>query len=104
MSTSLAVAPPTARHTVRTDIDRLHADYLALARRTAQLAADLDRGDYAAAGGRVRTAVGTLWRASEELHTAFHQAPPRCAGPHASVARLCGRRMRYLAARVAKRA
>ncbi|MFB6533070.1 DUF6238 family protein [Streptomyces noursei] len=97
-------ASPTYGRTVRDDIDRLHADYLALAQRTARLATLLDRGDYSAAGGRVRAAVGATWRAAEELHSAYHHAPPRCAGPDASLARLCGRRMRYLAARVARKA
>lgn len=104
---ALALDPavlPTYGHTVRDDIDQLHADYLALAQRTARLAAVLDRGDYSAAGGRVRAAVGAAWRAAEELHNAFHHSPPRCAGPDASIARLCGRRMRYLASRVARRA
>lgn len=96
-------ALPTYGHTVRDDIDQLHADFLDLAQRTARLAAVLDRGDYSAAGGRVRAAVGHVWRAAEDLHDAFHHAPPRCAGPDASLARLCGRRMRYLAARVAKK-
>ncbi|GAA2903779.1 DUF6238 family protein [Streptomyces mexicanus] len=98
-----ATAVPKHGRTARDDIDRLHADCLALAQRTAKLAADLDHGDYSAAGGRLRAAVGAVWRAAEELHAAFHHAPPRCAGPHASMARLCGRRMRYLAARLARR-
>ncbi|MFF1420625.1 DUF6238 family protein [Streptomyces sp. NPDC058280] len=95
---------PTDEHTVRHGIDQLHADALDLARRTKQLATVLDHGDYSAAGGRVRTAISHIWRAAEDLHSAFHTAPPRCAGPDASLSRLCGRRMRYLAARVAKRA
>ncbi|WP_229323689.1 DUF6238 family protein [Streptomyces sp. UNOC14_S4] len=104
---TLALDPaalPTYGRTARDDIDGLHADYLALAARTARLADVLDRGDYSAAGGHVRSAVGAAWRAAEELHQAFHHAPPRCAGPDASLARLCGRRMRYLAARAARRA
>ncbi|AXG79058.1 DUF6238 family protein [Streptomyces paludis] len=88
---------------VRQQIDQLHADALALARRTKALATALDHGEYSAAGGRVRTAVTHIWRAAEDLHSAFHTAPPRCAGPDASLSRLCGRRMRYLAARVARR-
>ncbi len=91
-------------HAVRQDIDQLHADALELARRTTALAAVLDHRDYSAAGGRVRTAVTHIWRAAEDLHSAFHTAPPRCAGPDASLSQLCGRRMRYLAARVARRA
>ncbi|MCZ4118103.1 DUF6238 family protein [Streptomyces sp. H39-S7] len=90
-------------HAVRAEIDQLHADALELARRTKALATALDHGDYSAAGGRVRTAVSHFWRAAEDLHSAFHTAPPRCAGPDASLSRLCGRRMRYLAARVAGR-
>ncbi|MFC5802174.1 DUF6238 family protein [Streptomyces formicae] len=104
--TALTLDPaalPTYGYTVRDDIDRLHADFLVLAQRAARLAAVLDRGDYSAAGGCIRAAVGHVWRAAEDLHTAFHHAPPRCAGPDASLARLCGRRMRYLAARVAKK-
>ncbi|MEN8656128.1 DUF6238 family protein [Streptomyces sp. 21So2-11] len=89
-------------HTVRQDIDQLHADALELARRTKALATVLDHGDYSATGGRVRTAVTHIWRAAEDLHSAFHTAPPRCAGPDASLSGLCGRRMRYLAARVAR--
>ncbi|MGW3163313.1 DUF6238 family protein [Streptomyces sp. NPDC001142] len=88
--------------TVRRDIDRLHADALDLASRTKALAGVLDHGDYSAAGGRVRTAVSHIWQAAEDLHSAFHTAPPRCAGPEASLSRLCGRRMRYLAARIAR--
>ncbi|MYU02176.1 MULTISPECIES: DUF6238 family protein [unclassified Streptomyces] len=95
---------PVDEHAVRQDIDQLHAEALDLARRTKGLAAVLDHGDSAAAGGRVRTAVTHIWRAAEDLHTAFHYAPPRCAGPQAPMSRLCGRRMRYLAARVARRA
>lgn len=91
-------------HAARQDIDQLHAEALELAQRTKKLAIVLDRGDYSAAGGRVRTAVAHIWRAAEDLHTAFHTAPPRCAGPDASFSRLCGRRMRYLTARVARRA
>lgn len=94
---------PADEHAVRQDIDQLHADALELARRTKALATVLDHGDYSAAGGRVRTAVTHLWRAAEDLHSAFHTAPPRCAGPDASMSRLCGRRMRYLATRVARR-
>lgn len=91
-------------HAVRHDIDQLHAEALDLARRTKALAVALDHGDYSAAEGRVRTAVTHIWQAAEDLHSAFHTAPPRCAGPDASLSRLCGRRMRYLAARVARRA
>ncbi|MFG2671602.1 DUF6238 family protein [Streptomyces sp. NPDC048445] len=90
--------------TVRQDLDQLHAEALDLARRAKELALVLDHGDYSAAGGRVRTATAHIWRAAEDLHGAFHTAPPRCAGPDASVSRLCGRRMRYLAVRVARRA
>lgn len=95
---------PTDERAVRQDIDQLHADALDLARRMKALATVLDHGDYSAAGGRVRTAVTHIWRATEDLHSAFHTAPPRCAGPDASMPRLCGRRMRYLVARVARRA
>ncbi|KOU84214.1 hypothetical protein ADK94_18910 [Streptomyces sp. XY593] len=95
---------PTDHHAVRGDIDQLHADALELARRTKALATALDHGDYSAAGGRVRTAVTHLWRAAEDLHRAFHTAPPRSAGPDAAVSQLCGRRMRYLAARAGQRA
>ncbi|WP_055545692.1 hypothetical protein [Streptomyces kanamyceticus] len=105
--TTLALDPavlPTYGRSFRDDIDQLHADYLDLAQRTARLAALLDHGDYCAAGGRARAAVGAAWRGAEELHAAFHTAPPRCSGPDASLARLCGRRMRYLAARIARRA
>ena len=97
-------AVPANEHAVRQNIDQLHADALELAHRTKELATMLDHGDYSAAGGRVRTAVAHIWRAAEDLHRAFHTAPPRCAGPDASLSRLCGRRMRYLAARVARRA
>lgn len=97
-------ALPADEQAVRQDIDQLHADALELARRTKALATVLDHGDYSAAGGRVRTAVTHIWRAAEDLHSAFHSAPPRCAGPDASLSRLCGRCMRYLAARVARRA
>ncbi|RXS80553.1 hypothetical protein EST92_17385 [Streptomyces sp. TM32] len=95
---------PADEHAARQDIDQLHAEALDLARRTKALAVVLDHGDYSAAGGRVRTAVTHIWRAAEDLHSAFHTAPPRCAGPDASLSRLCGRRMRYLAARAARRA
>ncbi|WP_406115381.1 DUF6238 family protein [Streptomyces sp. NBC_01014] len=95
---------PVDERAVRQDLDQLHAEALDLARRTKELAVVLDHGDYSAAGGRVRTAVTHIWRAAEDLHSAFHTAPPRCAGPDASMSRLCGRRMRYLAARVARRA
>ncbi|MFD5553776.1 DUF6238 family protein [Streptomyces sp. NPDC127068] len=95
---------PAGEHAVRQDIDRLHADALELAQRTKMLATVLDHGDYSAAGGRVRTAVAHIWRAAEDLHSAFHTAPPRYPGPYASMSGLCGRRMRYLAARVARRA
>ncbi|MFE7462602.1 DUF6238 family protein [Streptomyces sp. NPDC057499] len=91
-------------HAVRQDIDQLHADALELAHRMKALANMLDHGDYSAAGGRVRTAVTHIWRAAEDLHSAFHTAPPRCAGPDASLSRLCGRRMRYLAARARRSA
>ncbi|MER5969466.1 DUF6238 family protein [Streptomyces sp. NPDC002055] len=104
MTINLETTFPTDEHAARQDIDHLHADALELARRTKALATALDHGDYSAAGGRVRTAVSHIWRAAEDLHSAFHTAPPRCAGPHASLSRLCGRRMRYLAARVARRA
>lgn len=97
-------APPADERTVRQDIDQLHAEALDFARRTRELALSLDHGDYCAAGGRVRTAVTHIWRAAEDLHGAFHTAPPRCAGPDASLSRLCRRRMRYLAARIARRA
>ncbi|MFH8359580.1 DUF6238 family protein [Streptomyces anulatus] len=97
-------ALPADERAVRQDIDQLHAEALDLARRMKELALVLDHGDYSAAGGRVRTAVVHIWRAAEDLHSAFHTAPPRCAGPDASMSRLCGRRMRYLAARVARRA
>ncbi|HEY8982388.1 MAG TPA: DUF6238 family protein [Streptomyces sp.] len=84
---------------VREDIDLLHSECLALARRTARLAAELDRGVHAATAGRLYGAVREIWQASELLHAAFHHAPSD--GP--SIARLCGRRMRYLAARVSRR-
>ncbi len=103
-TTTAATQLPPAEYTARSDLDRLHADALDLARRTARMAGALDHGHYSAAGGRARAAVAHLWRASEELHGAFHAAPPRCAGPEASLPRLCGRRMRYLAARIARRA
>ncbi|MFG3213841.1 DUF6238 family protein [Streptomyces tendae] len=96
--------PRADERTVRQDLDQLHAEALGLARRAKELAAVLDHGAYSAAGGFVRSAVAHIWRAAEDLHGAFHTAPPRCAGPDASVSRLCGRRMRYLAARVARRA
>lgn len=95
---------PADEHAVRQDIDQLHADALELARRTKALATVLDHGDYSAAGGRVRTAVTHIWCAAEDLHSAFHTAPPRCAGPDASLSGLCGRRMRYLAARARRAA
>lgn len=95
---------PADQHAVRGDIDQLHADALELARRTKALATALDHGDYSAAGGRVRTAATHLWRAAEDLHGAFHTAPPRCAGPDAAISQLCGRRMRYLAARAGQKA
>lgn len=97
-------ALPADERAVRQDIDQLHAEALDLARRMKELALVLDHGDYSAAGGRVRMAVAHTWRAAEDLHSAFHTAPPRCAGPDASMSRLCGRRMRYLAARVARAA
>ncbi|MFE4633122.1 DUF6238 family protein [Streptomyces sp. NPDC056773] len=87
---------------VRDEIDRLHGDLLDLASRAAALAAALDRGDYSSAGGRLRSAVTYIWKGSEDLHAAFHIAPPRCAGPQATMARLCGRRMKYIATRVAR--
>ncbi|KDR60935.1 DUF6238 family protein [Streptomyces albidoflavus] len=104
MTTVAAAQLPPDEYAARSDLDRLHADALDLARRTARMAGALDHGHYSAAGGRARAAVAHLWRASEELHGAFHSAPPRCAGPEASLPRLCGRRMRYLAARIARRA
>ena len=97
-------ALPRNRHTARQDIDQLHADALALARRVKTLSTELDHGDYSAAGGRLRTAITHIWRAAEDLHGAFHTAPPRHAGPDASFPQLCGRRMRYLAARAVQRA
>ncbi|WP_223241833.1 DUF6238 family protein [Streptomyces sp. CBMA123] len=102
--TTTGAAAPAEQHAVRGDIDQLHADALELARRTKALAIALDHGDYSAAGGRVRTAVTHLWRAAEDLHGAFHRAPPRCAGPDAAISQLCGRRMRYLAARAGQKA
>ncbi|MFF3015912.1 DUF6238 family protein [Streptomyces sp. NPDC057939] len=104
MITNTGTPVPADHHAVRRDIDQLHADALALARRTKALATVLDHGDYSAAGGRVRSAVTHLWRAAEDLHRAFHQSPPRCAGPDAAISQLCGRRMRYLAARAGQRA
>ena len=103
-STTTETTLLTDERAVRQEIDQLHADALELARRTKALATALDHGDYSAAGGRVRTAVAHIWRAAEDLHSAFHTAPPRCAGPDAALSRLCGRRMRYLAARAAQRA
>ncbi|MDV5145465.1 DUF6238 family protein [Streptomyces sp. SBC-4] len=97
-------ALPTYGRTIRDDIDDLHAEFLALAGRAARLSDALDHGDYSAAGGRVRAAVTAVWSAAEELHAAFHRSPPRCAGPGAPISRLCGRRMRYLAARASRRA
>lgn len=94
---------PTYSKGVRGEIDRLHGDLLALTNRAAELAAALDHGDYSAAGGRLRSALTHIWQGSEELHTAFHIAPPRCADPEATMARLCGRRMKYIATRVARR-
>ncbi|GAA2241974.1 hypothetical protein GCM10010232_31300 [Streptomyces amakusaensis] len=102
--TTIGTDLPAGQHTERGEIDRLHAAALDLARRTNELAISLDHGDYSAAGGRVRTAVAHLWRAAEDLHGAFHQSPPRSAGPGAAIPKLCGRRMRYLAARVGQRA
>lgn len=102
--TTTGTTIPADHRAVRGDIDQLHADALELARRTKALATALDHGDYSAAGGRVRTAVTHLWRAAEDLHRAFHTAPPRCAGPDAPISQLCGRRMRYLAARAGQRA
>ncbi|MEU7183242.1 MULTISPECIES: DUF6238 family protein [Streptomyces] len=90
--------------TVRDDIDSLHAEFLSAARNTARLAKQLDLNDSHAAGGHARAAVGHIWRAAEELHTAFHHAPPRGTGPFAPLSRLCARRMRYLAARAARNA
>lgn len=87
---------------VRGDVDALHAEFLHAAHHTSQLAADLEADDSYAAGGHARAAVGHLWRAAEELHLAFHSAPPRHAGPAAPLAQLCTRRMRYLAARAAR--
>ncbi|MFD0370777.1 DUF6238 family protein [Streptomyces sp. NPDC127114] len=104
MTTTTGTALPTDHNAARGDIDQLHSDALELARRTKALATALDHGDYSAAGGRVRTAAAHLWRAAEDLHAAFHTAPPRCAGPDAAISQLCGRRMRYLAARAGQRA
>ncbi|ATM24812.1 hypothetical protein SMD44_p20029 (plasmid) [Streptomyces alboflavus] len=95
--------PSRLERTMRNDIDQLHADYLSLARRAARLSAELDQGSYWVAGGRVRAAVATTWRAAEEVHAAFHHAPPRGAEPDATLARLCRRRMRYLSARFMRR-
>ncbi|MFE0582311.1 DUF6238 family protein [Streptomyces sp. NPDC058874] len=103
-TTSTGPTVPADHHAVRGDIDQLHAAALELARRAKALSSALDHGDYSAAGGRVRTAVTHLWRAAEDLHMAFHTAPPRCVGPEAAISQLCGRRMRYLAARAAQRA
>ncbi len=103
-STTVETTLHADERAVRQEIDQLHADALALARRTKALATALDHGDYSAAGGRVRTAVAHIWRAAEDLHSAFHTAPPRCAGPDAALSQLCGRRMRYLAARAAQKA
>ncbi|GHA19076.1 hypothetical protein ACFOOM_32615 [Streptomyces echinoruber] len=97
------VTSPTYGHAVRDAIDRLHAEALRLTRRATGLARFLDRGACSAADRRVRTAAARIRRGSEAVHAAFHTAPPRCAGPGASVARLCGRRMRHLAVRLAKR-
>ena len=72
-------ALPTNGHTVRDDIDQLHANFLDLAQRTAWLAAVLDRGDYAAARARPRRRRARL-AGGRGLHVAFHEAPPRCAG------------------------
>lgn len=88
---------------VRSDIDSLHAQVLSTARNIAHLAQQLDSCDSHAAGGHARVAIGHIWRAAEELHTAFHTAPSRAAGPSAPLAQLCARRMRYLA-RAAKKA
>ncbi|MFJ8628556.1 DUF6238 family protein [Kitasatospora sp. NPDC093550] len=104
MTTTAGATSPVEQRAVREDIDQLHADALELARRAKTLATVLDHGDYSAAGGRVRTAVTHLWRAAEDLHGAFHTAPPRCAGPDAAISQLCGRRMRYLAARAGQKA
>ncbi|MER7043667.1 DUF6238 family protein [Streptomyces jumonjinensis] len=93
---------PSATPSIRDEIDALYASYLQLARTSADLAKALDRGDSSAAGGRVRAAVGHIWRAAEDLHTAFHTAPPRGTEPPTPLARLCGRRMRYLATRAAR--
>ncbi|MEV0278590.1 DUF6238 family protein [Streptomyces sp. NPDC050610] len=95
---------PSPGRALRDEIDALHSEFLDAARRAAQLADQLDHEDAHAAGGRARAAVGHLWRGAEELHAAFHRAPPRAAGPSAPVARLCARRMRYLAARATRKA
>ncbi|MFE7114832.1 DUF6238 family protein [Streptomyces sp. NPDC057654] len=97
-------AHPSQGQALRDEIDALHSEFLDTARRVAQLAEQLDHDDAHAAGGRARAAVGHLWRGAEDLHAAFHRAPPRAAGPSAPVARLCARRMRYLAARTARKA
>ncbi|MFD0416847.1 DUF6238 family protein [Streptomyces sp. NPDC127108] len=98
-----SAGPSRLELAVRDDIDQLHADYLSLARRAARLSAALDQGSYWVASGRVEAAVATTWRAAEELHAAFHHAPPRGAGPDLTLARLCRRRMRYLSARLMRR-
>ncbi|MFF3554608.1 DUF6238 family protein [Streptomyces tsukubensis] len=104
MTTSPALVPSTAV-SVRAEIDALYAAYLGLARRSAALASALDRGEASAAGGRVRAAVRHTWRAAEDVHSAFHAAPPRgTAAAPPTLARLCRRRMRYLAARAARAA
>ncbi|MDH6107968.1 DUF6238 family protein [Kitasatospora sp. MAP12-44] len=103
-SPTVETTPLADERAVRQEIDQLHADALELARRTKALATVLDHGEYSAAGGRVRTAVTHIWRAAEDLHQAFHTAPPRCAGPDTALSRLCGRRMRYLAVRAARQA
>ena len=106
---SMSLITNAAKHSpheqsVRGDLDQMHAEALDLAHRMKQLSTTLDHGDYCAAGGRDRTAVSHIWRAAEDLHGAFHTSPPRSAGPNASLPRLCGRRMRYLAARATRRA
>ncbi|MFI5803364.1 DUF6238 family protein [Streptomyces sp. NPDC051561] len=101
--TESAAPPDVPPRTVRGDVDALHAEFLRAAHRTSQLAVDLEGDDSFAAGGHARAAVGHLWRAAEELHHAYHSAPPRQAGPAAPLARLCTRRMRYLAARAARK-
>ncbi|MEU4205347.1 DUF6238 family protein [Streptomyces sp. NPDC026294] len=97
-------ATSSAARSVRAEIDALHEEFLKMAKRAAHLAQDLDRNDSHAAGGRARAAVQHVWRGAEELHAAFHTSPPRAAGPAAPLARLCARRMRYLAARAARKA